>query len=299
MSDAAATFLEHLRTHRNLSPNTIAAYRRDLKDLRSFLGSHLGNESWDWTDVDRRDLRAFLGEVGRRGYAPRTVARKLSAVRTFMAYLHRMGVVPVDPAKGMRGPKLDRTLPGHLKRHELDAMFAWARTEAAKGFSEARTWALLELFYGSGLRLAEVQGLDLVQVDLRLGQVRVLGKGRKERLVPLTDPARRALELYLSARLEYVAPGQGAVFIGRHGRRLSRRYLQRVVQEVLSRFASAQGFSVHSLRHSFATHLLDAGADLMAVKELLGHVSLSTTRIYAHTSKERVRRIYQQAHPRA
>ena len=299
MSEAVGKFLEHLRTHRNLSPNTVAAYRRDLQDLESFLGAHLGNEGWDWPDVDRRDLRAFLGEAGRRGYAPRTVARKLSAVRTFLGYLHRTGVLAVDPAKGIRGPKLDRTLPGHLKGPELQPMFAWARSEASKGFTEARTWALLELFYGSGLRLAEVHGLDLVQVDLRIGQVRVLGKGRKERIVPLTDPARRALESYLAVRVEHVKPGEGAVFIGRHGRRLSRRYLQRVVQDVLSRFAASQGFSAHSLRHSFATHLLDAGADLMAVKELLGHVSLSTTRIYAHTSKERVRRIYEQAHPRA
>lgn len=292
-------FLEHLRTHRNLSPNTIAAYKRDLQDLETFMGGHLGDESWDWPDVERRDLRAFLGEAGRRGYAPRTVARKLSAVRTFLAYLHRTGVLTVDPAKGIRGPRLDRTLPGHLKRSELESMFEWARSEASKGFTQARTWALLELFYGSGLRLSEVQGLDLMGIDLRLGQIRVLGKGRKERLVPLTDPARRALEGYLEARLEYVGPGQPAVFIGRHGRRLSRRYLQRVVQQVVSRFAESRGFSVHSLRHSFATHLLDAGADLMAVKELLGHVSLSTTRIYAHTSKERVRRIYEKAHPRA
>ena len=299
MSEAVGQFLEHLRTRRNLSPHTIAAYRRDLVDLEKFLGGHLGEEGWDWPDIDRRDLRAFLGEAGRRGYAPRTVARKLSAVRTFLAHLHRIGVLDSDPAKGIRGPKLDRTLPGHLRGPELDSMFDWARSEAGQGFTQVRTWALLELFYGSGLRLAEVQGLDLERVDLGVGQVRVTGKGNKERLVPLTDPARQALKAYLPVRLEHAEGGQAAVFIGRHGRRLSRRYLQRVVNGVLSRFAESRGFSVHSLRHSFATHLLDAGADLMAVKELLGHVSLSTTRIYAHTSRERVRRVYRQAHPRA
>ena len=299
MNGSIDRFLQHLRVNRNLSENTVVAYRRDLRDLEAFLGSHLGDVGWGWPDVDRRALRAFLGEAGRRGYAARTVARKLSAARAFFRFLHRTGAVETDPARGMRGPKVDRTLPGHLRLPELGAMFEWAQSLGGNGFSEARTLAILELLYGSGLRLAEVQGLDLGGMDLRRGQVRVLGKGRKERLVPLTRPAVEALRSYLAFRLEYVASGSDAVFIGRHGRRLSRRYIQRIVREVLDRFAEAQGLSTHSLRHSFATHLLDGGADLMAVKELLGHVSLSTTRIYAHTSRERVRRVYEQAHPRA
>ena len=300
MTGEVARLLDHLAGTRNLSSNTVAAYRRDLLDFEAFLGAHLGREDWRWPEVDRRDIRAFLGEVGRRGLAPRTIARKLAAVRALFRFLHRESLVPADPARRIRGPKLDRTLPGHLRRGELVRLFQWVEERARSGgFTETRLLALLELMYGSGLRLAEIQTLDLPRVDLTRGQIRVLGKGRKERIVPLTEPARGALRLYLPNRLEHAAPGDDAVFVGRHGRRLSRRYIQRVVQEVLDGFSESEGLSPHSLRHSFATHLLDEGADLMAVKELLGHASLSTTRIYAHTSRERIRRVYKGAHPRA
>lgn len=300
MNGKVKELLDHLAGTRNLSPNTVSAYRRDLIDFETFTAAYIGQETWDWTDVDRSVIRAFLGEAGRKGLAPRTIARKLAAVRALFRFLHRGSVVNTNPARLIRGPKLDRTLPGHLRQGEVRKLFDWALDKAQQnGLSETRLLALLELFYGSGLRLAEVQSLDLYLLDLERGQLRVMGKGRKERIVPLTQPAVEALRRYLPRRSEYADPEVDALFVGRHGRRLSRRYIQRSVQRILNDFADAEGLSVHSLRHSFATHLLDEGADLMAVKELLGHASLSTTRIYAHTSRERIRRVYERAHPRA
>ncbi len=297
----AADFLRHLEVTRNLSPNTVVAYKRDLRDLEEFAGGYLGRDDYAWTDVDRGVIRAFLGEAGRRGLAPRTVARKLAAVRAFFRYLRREGYVPSDPARLVRGPKLDRTLPGHMRLEETDALFRWAEERAARenGLTETRLLALLELFYGSGLRLSELAALDLGALDLEQRQVRVLGKGRKERIVPVTRSAGRAIRKYLLRRDEVRKDGCPALFVGRHGERLSTRYIQRAVCTVLSDFATAANVSVHSLRHTFATHLVDAGADLMAVKELLGHASLGTTSIYTHTSKERLRRVYKGAHPRA
>lgn len=301
MTPEVSGFLEHLAGPRNLSPHTVAAYRRDLLDLEEFARAYLCRDEFRWRDIDRGVVRAFLGEAGRRGLAPRTVARKLSAVRSFFRHLRRTGGISSNPARSVRGPKLDRTLPGHLRTEETEALFNWAETRAASenGLAETRLLAILELLYGSGLRLAELTALEVGSLDLDRGQIRVLGKGRKERIVPVTGAAARAIRRYLPRRAEVAEPATRALLVGRHGRRLSRRHIQRLVRPVLEEFAASADVSVHSLRHTFATHLLDAGADLMAVKELLGHASLGTTRIYAHTSKERLRRVYKGAHPRA
>lgn len=301
MTPEVVRFLAHMKTVRNLSPHTIAAYRRDLRDLETFLGGHLGRDDWCWSDIDRGVLRAFLGDAGRRGLAPRTIARKLAAVRAFFRHMHHEGEIPANPARLVRGPKLDRTLPGHMRTEEVAALFRWAEDAAAQGggLTETRMLAALELLYGSGLRLSELTSLDTRSLDLAGGQLRVFGKGRKERIAPMTASAVRAVRNYLRCRGEVARPGVDALFVGRHGRRLSNRYIQKSVQGVLGDYASARGLSVHSLRHTFATHLLDAGADLMAVKELLGHASLGTTQIYAHTSRERLRKVYKGTHPRA
>ncbi|MDE2794086.1 MAG: tyrosine-type recombinase/integrase [Gemmatimonadota bacterium] len=300
MTSEVARFLEHLAGTRNLSPHTVAAYRRDLLDLEKFTREYLCRDDFEWSDVDRGVIRAFLGEAGRRGLAPRTVARKLSAVRALFRHLHRAGEITSNPASLVRGPKLDRTLPGHLRAEEVAALFRWAEDSAREnGLAETRLLAILELLYGSGLRLSELASLGVRSLDPDRGQIRVLGKGRKERIVPVTAAAARAIRRYLPRRDEVAEPGERALLVGRHGRRLSNRHIQRLVQSVLEDFADSANLSVHSLRHTFATHLLDAGADLMAVKELLGHASLGTTQIYAHTSKERLRRVYKGAHPRA
>ena len=301
MTSQVVSFLDHLEVVRNLSQRTIAGYRRDLCDLEDFIRGHLGREDYRWTEVDRPTIRAFLGDSGRRGLAPRTIARKLAAVRAFFHHLHQEGEVKANPARRVRGPKVDRTLPGHMRLQEMEELFRWSESEAARrnDLTTTRLLAALELFYGSGLRLAELGSLNLGSLDLDRRQARVLGKGRKERIVPITKSAAKAVRNYLPRRTEVAVEGCLALFVGRHGNRLSNRYIQRTVQGAISRFAAAANVSVHSLRHSFATHLLDAGADLMAVKELLGHASLGTTQIYAHTSKERLRKVYRGAHPRA
>lgn len=297
-----AEYLRYIEEGRQLSPNTVAAYERDLEQFRSWLDTQYPD--WEWPDVDRLDLRSYLGHLNRRGLARRTISRKLSAIRTFYRWLHREELVDANPARTVRSPKLERKLPAWLTRSDVDRMFVLAENRAADGgFRGARDLAILETFYATGMRVSELQGLDLHDVDLVGDQVKVRGKGRKERIVPLGRAAVRALRKYERRRREALAgsggPDREAVFISENGKRLSTRRIQGIVQEFLDAVADEGELSVHSLRHSFATHLLDAGADLMAVKELLGHASLSTTRIYTHTSKERLKRVYKDAHPRA
>lgn len=297
-----AEYLRSLEKGRQLSPNTVAAYRRDLTQFRDWLDTQ--HPTWDWPDVDRLDLRSYLGHLTRRGLARRTISRKLSAIRTFFRWLHREQVVEANPARTIRSPKLDRKLPAWLGRTDVDRLFVLAENRAAEGgFRGARDLAILETFYATGMRVAELQGLSPSDIDLVADQVKVRGKGRKERIVPLGGAAVRALRRYESLRSQVIRgagePDRGALFISGNARRLSRRRIQEIVQEFLDAVADEGELSTHSLRHSFATHLLDAGADLMAVKELLGHASLSTTQIYTHTSKERLKRVYRDAHPRA
>ncbi|MEJ2185101.1 MAG: tyrosine recombinase XerC [Gemmatimonadota bacterium] len=299
MSASIDAFLRHIGEGRQLSLHTLQAYRRDLGDFTEFLDGHL-EPGWRWSDVDRQALRAYLGHLSRRGLARRTIARKLSAVRSLFRFLHREDVVDANPARAVHSPRLERRLPGWLTRSEVDDVFALAENRAAEGtFHGTRDLAILETFYATGMRLSELQGLDWEDVDLIGDQVKVRGKGRKERIVPLGVAAVRALRRYETRRAEVAASGRGALFVARSGKRLSRRRIQAIVRKHLDAVAGDANLSTHSLRHSFATHMLDAGADLMAVKELLGHASLSTTQIYTHTSKERLKRVYRKAHPRA
>jgi integrase/recombinase XerC len=301
MREEIGAFLRHLREERELSPNTVAAYQSDLGDLEAFVTEYLGTPSWDWCQVDRLTLRSFLGWCQERMLSKRTIARKLSAVRTFFRFLHREDGITLNPARGIRSPRGERRLPGHLLRRGVDQVFSVAEQQAQESTLEgARSLLVLEILYGSGLRLSELHGMNLEEVDLKGHQVRVRGKGRKERLVPLTSSTLQALSRYGPRRAELVGSSeQGPLLVNRRGERLSRRSIQRCVRRLIREAGGEKGVSVHSLRHSFATHLLDAGADLMAVKELLGHASLSTTQIYTHTSKERLSQVYQTAHPRA
>ncbi len=298
-------YLKVLTHERQLSNHTVAAYRRELNDLTGFLTDYLGTPDWEWEAVDRLTLRSFLGWCRRRGLSRRTTGRKLSAIRGFFRFLHLENRLPVNPARAMRAPRAERRLPGHLSRPEMDAIFRLAEARAAENtLPGTRILVILELLYGSGLRLSELQGLNRGELDLRAEQVKVRGKGRKERIVPVTGRTFRALSRYDLRRQEALSRRTSAtdpdpLLVNSKGGRLSHRSIQRAVREILEKAAADQGLSVHSLRHSFATHLLDAGADLMAVKELLGHVSLSTTQIYTHTSKERLKKVYKQAHPRS
>jgi integrase/recombinase XerC len=228
------------------------------------------------------------------------VARKLASARTFFSFLHLEERIPSNPGRSVRAPKLDRRLPGHLTATDVSAVFDHAEAKAAENtLAGTRTLVILELLYGSGLRLSELHGTDLEAIDRRAAQIRVLGKGSKERIVPVTEASLVAIERYESRRRDVAPPSQRALLVNPSGGRLSRRSIQSSVRSCLEHTAGARGLSTHALRHSFATHLMEAGADLLAVKELLGHVSLSTTQIYTHTSKERLLRVYRSAHPRS
>jgi len=299
-----ARFFKHLELERRLSARTVVSYRRDLADLRIFLDDHFGGGEWGWATVERLDFRAFMGWCGRKGLSRRTVARKLSAIRTFYRFLHLEDRVPSDPVRTLRSPRIEKRLPGHASAAHIEGVFSQAEARSAENtFRGTRNLVILELLYGSGLRLSELHGLDLSDLDLGRRQTKVFGKGSKERLVPFTGSAGTAIGRYLPRRLELQAssmtPDREALLLNPEGRRLSRRSIQTVVRRFLDDAAPGVGLSAHSLRHSFATHLLDAGADLMAVKELLGHVSLSTTQVYTHTSKERLRPVYRRSHPRS
>ena len=277
------------------------AYRRDLEAFTEFCDRHYGGR-WTWATVDRLGLRGFLGELQRRGLAKRSAARALSAVRSFYRYLQVHHGVANAAARAAKVPKLDKRLPTYLDRPQTERLFEWAEARAAGDeFGPTRDLAILELFYSTGIRLSELSGMNLEDLDLLSDQVKVRGKGRKERIVPVGSRASLALRRYLNL-------GSG----GRPGRRRppggvreparaggsAPAAIQRLVHAMFDA-VGGDGLRVHSLRHTFATHMLDAGADLRAVQELLGHASLSTTQIYTHTSVERLKKVYQQAHPRA
>jgi len=299
-------FAAFLSKERNDSPHTVKAYGRDVSEFVAFCDGFYGGP-WGWAGVDRLAIRGFLGALEQRGLSRRSAARALSALRTFYRFLNLTQGVEVNPAKAARTPKQEARLPAHLDRAEIDLLFGEAERRAgAGGFSEARDLAMLELFYATGMRLAELAGLSEGDLDLVSDQVKVRGKGKKERIVPLGSHSGLALRRYFRHR-DAVLAGRGAngggdrraVFLNRRGARLTSRGVQLAIKRLLGTLTRGRELHVHSLRHSFATHLLDAGADLRAVQELLGHASLSTTQVYTHTSVERLKQVYHQAHPRA
>jgi integrase/recombinase XerC len=296
-----AEYLKHLDKERGQSPHTVKAYGRDLEAFAEFCDRHYGG-AWTWAAVDRLGVRGFLGEMQRRGLSKRSAARALSAVRSLYRYLQENHGVANNIARAARVPKLDKRLPTYLDRDRTQALFDWAEARAAGDeFAATRDLAILELFYSTGIRLSELSGMNLQDLDLLSDQAKVRGKGRKERIVPVGSRAVLALRRYLNLREPVVARRGGdrrAVFVSRLGRRLGPRGIQRAVHAMFDA-VGGDHLRVHSLRHTFATHLLDAGADLRAVQELLGHASLSTTQVYTHTSVERLKQVYNRAHPRA
>jgi len=300
-----AEYLRHLEKERDVSPNTVKAYARDLHDFVAYLSGYYGAERWSWEGVDRLAMRGFLAHLQRRGVGKRTMARTLSGVRGFYRWMHRNEMVEANPARAVGAPKQEKHLPGYLDRAQIDLLFQMAEARAMEGgFVDVRNLAILELFYSTGMRLSELQGLSVGDLDLVSQQVKVRGKGRKERIIPVGDHAALALRNYEAKRdglLQSVGPvaNRSAYFLSRTGKRIGVRMVQKVVSSFLEEIDEDAGLSVHSLRHSFATHLLDAGADLRAVQELLGHASISTTQIYTHTSVERLKDVYRKAHPRA
>jgi len=298
-------WLHYLEKERQLSAHTITAYTADLARFTAFLGATAQGRAWNWGSVDRNTIRSFLGWLSRQGLERRSIARTLSAVRGFYRYLHRDEHVTANPARSVRTPKVGRHLPAHIDMGTMQTLIDSASIRAQGGaYHDVRNMAMLELFYATGMRLSEMHLLDRSDVDLVSLRAKVRGKGRKERIIPFGQPARLALINYESRRddlVRMIGPkaDRAAWFLNPRGRRLSRRGIQLAMTGLIALVDAPQDASVHALRHTFATHLLDAGADLRAVQELLGHASVSTTQIYTHTSVERLKSAYAKAHPRA
>jgi integrase/recombinase XerC len=298
-------WLHYLEKERQLSAHTITAYTADLARFTAFLGATAQGRAWNWGSVDRNTIRSFLGWLSRQGLERRSIARTLSAVRGFYRYLHRDEHVTANPARSVRTPKVGRHLPAHIDMGTMQTLIDSASIRAQGGaYNDVRNMAMLELFYATGMRLSEMHLLDRSDVDLVSLRAKVRGKGRKERIIPFGQPARLALINYESRRddlVRMIGPkaDRAAWFLNPRGRRLSRRGIQLAMTGLIALVDAPQDASVHALRHTFATHLLDAGADLRAVQELLGHASVSTTQIYTHTSVERLKSAYAKAHPRA
>lgn len=295
-------WVDHLRLERNLSPHTLRAYRGDLTALAGFLEER-GIRTW--ADAGLRHLRTWLAEMHRDGSGRSSLARRSTAVRTFFAWAHATGRLPADPARPLRSPRADRHLPPTLDHAAVNAVFAHLADRLADaGDPTARALALrdvalVEVLYSSGLRVSELCALTVDSLDRHRRAVRVLGKGDKERTVPLGAPAERALRAWLDVRDAVARPGIPAVFVGARGGALDPRVARRVVHAALAAVPDAPDLGPHGLRHAMASHLLEGGADLRSVQEMLGHASLATTQIYTHVTDERLRAAFRQAHPRA
>lgn len=304
LSRAVTRFCEHLARERHASVHTVAAYRRDLGQLSLFVRERLKRPVAP-VDVDKLILRGWLGQLARDRATP-SIARKLAAVRAFFRWLEREGVVRENPATLLSSPKLRRKLPGFLSESAAGEVVE-APVRAAPAGREAerlRDAALLELLYGCGLRVSELVGLDLHDISIEAEEVRVLGKGKKERIVPLGSAARSALEAYLEQRARLTHPKTGeqdpkALLLGRRGGRLGVRWVQQLVRRYGALGAGRADLHPHALRHSCATHMLEGGADLRAIQEMLGHSSLSTTQRYTHVSLDQLLGVYDRAHPLA
>jgi integrase/recombinase XerC len=299
MHHTIAAFLDHIRLERSLSAHTVTAYAGDLDRFDRVVQRISGEADWNPSAVDRGTIRQFLGSMVDDGYSRRSVARSLAAVKSLFAYLRRTGAIDVNPTISIPSPKLERKLPVILDQRAAASVL----DDAPSGTPEAvRDRAVLELLYSTGIRVSELTGLRDIDVSLGAGEVKVTGKGRKQRIVPCGETAIRALKQYLVVRGELVARGgrePGVLFVSNRGRAFNQRAVQRLVSRALSPVPNLTKRSPHVFRHSAATHLLDNGADLQAVREILGHSSLSTTQVYTHVGSERLRRLYVQAHPRA
>jgi integrase/recombinase XerC len=287
-----AAFLQRLKTERRLSPHTVSAYQRDLNALLGFCARE-GIESL--AALDSLEVRRFAAESHRRGLGPRSVARRLSAVRTFLSFLVESGVIKSNSAIHVQAPKPPRRLPATLDADQVASLLAISGEDPLT----LRDRAILELFYSSGLRLAELVGLNLGDVDAADRTVRVVGKGSKERVVPVGKQALAALHDWLQVRAELARAGETAMFLSRRGGRVSPRTVQLRMNEWARRQGAPTGVHPHMLRHSFATHVLESSGNLRAVQEMLGHASLSTTQIYTHLDFQHLAHVYDQAHPRA
>ncbi|MFC1543379.1 tyrosine recombinase [Candidatus Neomarinimicrobiota bacterium] len=298
LSHCADDFLEYLTRERSYSSLTVKAYRRDLEDFSGFVTGYDVECTQHPERIDRQALRHFLGHLQERGLGARSIARKLAALNSFFKYLNRAEIISANPAADIRTPRFPRQLPEFLPEDQAISLMELPPDNTLIGL---RDRAILETFYATGIRLAELTGLIVENISFTRDMMRVMGKGGKERVVAFGEAAGKALGRYLEARRlkgETVSP-QSPLFLGRGDRAISHRAVQLRVAQYMKQVAEARHLSPHLLRHTVATHLLDRGADLMAVKDLLGHATLSSTQVYTHVKTEQMKKLYSQAHPHA
>jgi len=298
LNEALDEFLQYLSKGKRYSPCTAEAYRSDMEQFRDYYVQKVaGPKTVSWKAVEKEDIRSFLGHLIRHGITKRSAARKLASLRAFFRFLVKTGSCRVDPTLGLITPKQDKKIPHFLSEEEMTAVLEGSESSAPL---DIRDLAILELFYGTGIRLSELVGLNIADLDFASGTIRVLGKGRKERVVPMGKAAVFRIRQYLDRRsCDHPTGGEPAVFLNARGKRISARGVQLRVRKWLSAVSQKEHLGPHALRHTFATHLLDRGADLRSVKELLGHASLSTTQMYTHLTMDHLKNVYRQAHPRS
>jgi integrase/recombinase XerC len=308
MHTAVARFLQFLAVERNASPYTVKSYREDLTAVTEYLSQSYGGRPPAAGDITVLDLRGYVAALTESGYAKTSIARHLASLRSFFRFGQREGWAKTNPAKPLRNPRKGRSLPHFLSAEELDRLFNAPPSDQLMGL---RDRAILETMYSAGLRVSEAVGLDDADLDFEAEVLRVRGKGRRERMAPIGSFATEALQSWLSVRKTDPKKGSGVrgqgsehpaagpVFVNKYGRRLTTRSVARMLEKYLRLTGLDRRTTPHSLRHSFATHLLDRGADIRSVQELLGHKSLVTTQIYTHVSTSVLRQVYERAHPRA
>ena len=299
MRTAVARFLQYMAVERSASAYTVKSYREDLTALTEYLAEASGGQPPSPGNITVLDLRGYVAALHESGYAKTTIARHLASMRSFFRFGQREGWAKTNPAKPLRNPRKGRSLPHFLSSEDLGQLFDAPSSDEPMGL---RDRAILETMYSAGLRVSEVVGLDDGDLDFEADVLRVRGKGRRERLSPVGSYAAQAIRRWLPVRKLHARPATRAaapVFVNKFGRRLTTRSVARMLEKYLRRTGLDSRTTPHSLRHSFATHLLDRGADIRSVQELLGHKSLVTTQIYTHVSTSVLREVYQRAHPRA
>jgi len=296
MDITVRNFLRHLALEKRYSPQTIKSYSTDLVQFSDFLDDLTDGYDIAWKKIDKKNVRHFLIELQGRGLSKRSIARKVATMKSFFQYLEKQEIVTNGIASVVKMPRFEQKLPEFLSNDEIKDII---HLPDQKSFEGIRDRAILELFYSSGLRLSELINLRLEDLMLRENALRVLGKGKKERIVPIGIPAKKAILNYLNYRQKEANPGIQELFVLKSGKKMYAMAVQRLVQKYINGVVSVGAASPHILRHSYATHLLDKGASIRVVKDLLGHQNLSTTQVYTHLSIEHLQRVYKKAHPKA
>lgn len=303
MKKAIKKYLRYLKIERNASMHTITSYQTDLCQFQAFCAEQFGceEEQIPFHEIDRLLIRLWLGRLSDQNLKKSSIARKVAALRSFFKFAFKRGMIEQNPAHLLIVPKKDKPLPTVTTSEDINRMMDAVDTGSPRG---VQTKAILELFYSTGIRLNELVQLNVKDVDLKASQIKVTGKGAKQRIVPVGATAVKAIKNHLETREKLYgartdADARKALFLAAHGQRMYPRAVQRMVKNYLQKVSEVTQKSPHTLRHSFASHLLDSGADIRVIKELLGHASLASTQVYTHTSTERLKKVYTTAHPRA